>query len=413
MLPGIETGVSDAQSAGRELKVQAVLTGRLVQRGDNLSISVELVNVSDNSHLWGEEYNRKLADLLSIQGEITRDVSDKLRRKLSGEDEKRLAKRNTTNPEAYQLYLKGHYYSSLFTKEGINKGTELINQALALDPNYASAYEGLAYALCAYGDLVVAPSEVMPKARKAAKKALELDDTLAEAHGDLAYINLVYDFDWSAAEKEFRRAIELKPTSAFAHEYYGWYLVAVGRSDEAIEEGKRGLEMDPLSIEANYVAGLTFYQAHRYDLAIDQLRKTLDMDPNYWPARVNLGLAYERKGEVSQAVAEFEKARTIDSSMLWPSAELSYAYAVSGKKDKANQVLKELQDASGKGYVPAFYSAMVHIGLGEKEKAIASLEKAYADRSFFISFIKVDPELDSLRSEPRFQDLVRRMGLSL
>jgi len=401
----------DAQSAGRELKVQAVLTGRVVQRGDNLSLSVELVDVAKNSHLWGEEFNRKLADLLAIQDDITRDVSEKLRRKLSGEDEKRLAKHNTTNPEAYQLYLKGRYFSSKYTKEGYDKGTQYFHQAIDLDPNYALAYEGLSYAYWVEDDLFVAPNEAMPKAREAAKKALELDDALPEAHTDLGIVELTYDFDWSAAEREFRRAIDLRPNYALAHEYFGWYLVSVGRLEEGVEEGKRAVELDPLSLDANATTGQSLFLAHRYDQAVDQLTKGLDMDPNYWLARLCLGEAYEGEGDLSRAAAEFQQAEKEEPTVHWPLAALGYAYAVTGKKDEAKQILKELQRLSTAGYVAAYYPALVYAGLGEKEQALASLEKAFADRSAFMTFIKGDPELDSLRSEPRFQDLVRRMGL--
>ncbi len=403
----------DAQAAGRELKVQAVLAGRVVQRGDGLSISLELVDVENNSHLWGEEYSRKLADLLAIQGDITRDISDKLRRRLSGEKEKRLAKRNTTNPEAYQLYLKGRYYAEKLTKEGVNKGIEYFHQAIDLDPNYALAYDGLSYAYAvASVDLFFSPREAMPKASEAAKKALELDDNLPEAHTEMGIVNFGYEFDWSAAERELRRAIELRPSYAPAHEYYGWYLVSVGRFDEGIEESKRARELDPLSIETNTFVGQNFYFAHRYDQVIDQLRKTLDMDPTYWYARMLLGLAYEAKGDLSPAVAELQKARKIETSIPWLLAELGHAYAVSGKKREAEQVLNELKDWSKRSYVPAYGIAEVYVGLGEKEQALASLEKAYADRSMLLTFLKVDPEFDSLHSAPGFKDLVRRVGLT-
>jgi len=218
----------DPQTAGRDLKVQAVLTGRVVQRGDGLFISVELVDVKNNSHIWGEEYSRKLAEILPMQGEITRDISDKLRRKLTGEDEKRLAKRSTTNPDAYQFYLKGRYFAEKLSKEGLEKGIDYFHRAIDLDPNFALAYDGLAYAYATSDDFFLPPREAMPKAREAAKKALELDDTLPEAHTEMGIIDFWYEFDWSGAEREFRRAIELKPNYAHAHEYYGWYLVSAG-----------------------------------------------------------------------------------------------------------------------------------------------------------------------------------------
>jgi serine/threonine-protein kinase len=313
----------DPQAAGRDLKVQAVLTGRVVQRGDGLSISVELVDVKNNSHIWGEEYSRKLAEILPMQGEITRDISDKLRRKLTGEDEKRLAKRSTTNPEAYQFYLKGRYLAEKLSKEGLEKGIDYLHRAIDMDPNFALAYDGLAYAYATSNDFFLPPHEAMPKAREAAKKALELDDTLAEAHTEMGMIDFMYEFDWSAAEREFRRAIELKPNYGHAHEYYGWYLVSAGRYGEGIEESKRARELDALSLETNAMAGQNFYFAHQYDLAIDTFRKTLDMEPNYWIARTLLGASYETKGDFSRAVAECEKGRKIETSTsglipAWP-----------------------------------------------------------------------------------------------
>ena len=401
----------DPQAAGRDLKVQAVLTGRVVQRGDGLSISVELVDVKNNSHIWGEEYSRKLAEILPMQGEITRDISDKLRRKLTGEDEKRLAKRYTTNPEAYQFYLKGRYLAEKLSKEGLEKGIDYFHRAIDLDPNFALAYDGLAYTYATSNDFFLPPREVMPKAKEAARKALELDDTLAEAHTEMGMIDFMYEFDWSAAEREFRRAIELKPNYGHAHEYYGWYLVSAGRYEEGIEESKRARELDALSLETNAMAGQNFYFAHQYDLAIDTFRKTLDMEPNYWIARTLLGSSYEAKGDFPRALAECEKGRKIETSIPLALSLLGHAYAVSGKKREAEQALKELKDWSKQSYVPAYNFAEVYIGLGEKEQALASLEKAYADRSIYLTFLKVDPQFDSLHSDPRYKDLLRRVGL--
>jgi TolB-like protein/Tfp pilus assembly protein PilF len=401
----------DPQTAGRDLKVQAVLTGRVVQRGDGLFISVELVDVKNNSHIWGEEYSRKLAEILPMQGEITRDISDKLRRKLTGEEEKRLAKRSTTNPDAYQLYLKGRYLAEKLSKEGLEKGIDYFHRAIDLDPNFALAYDGLAYAYATSDDFFLPPREAMPKAREAAKKALELDDTLAEAHTEMGMIDFMYEFDWGAAEREFRRAIELKPNYAHAHEYYGWFLVSAGRFEEGIEESKRAKELDALSPETNAMAGQNFYFARQYDLAIDTFRKTLDMEPNYWIARTLLGSSYEAKGDFPRAVAECEKGRKIETSIPLALSLLGHAYAVSGKKREAEQALKKLKDWSKQSYVPAYNFAEVYIGLGEKEQALASLEKAYADRSSYLTFLKVDPQFDSLRSDPRYKDLLRRVGL--
>jgi serine/threonine protein kinase/tetratricopeptide (TPR) repeat protein len=403
---------TDPQTAGRELKVQAVLSGRVVQRGDALSISVELVDVAKNSHIWGEEYNRKLADVLAIQEGITRDISDKLRRKLSGEVEKRLAKRSTANPEAYRLYLQGRYYSEKFTKDGLAKGIDYFHQAIDLDPNYALAYTGLSFAYSdGQDDFFAAPRESMPKATEAAKKALELDETLPEAHFEMGKIHYWYDFDWSAAEQELKRAVQLGPNYAQAHAYYGWYLVSVGRFAEGIEESKRAEQLDPLSIENTTIVGQNLYFARHYDQAIDRLRTTLDMDPNYWLARVFLGLAYEADGDLPRALAECQQASKIQTDIVWPLAELGHVSARSGKKHEAEEILRQIRDRSKQSYVPAYNLAEVYVGLGEKEQALALLEKAYADRSMFLTFLKIDPQLDSLHSEPSFKDLLRRVGL--
>jgi eukaryotic-like serine/threonine-protein kinase len=402
----------DAQAAGHELRVQAVLVGRIIQRGNDLSIDAELVNVENNSHIWGATYNRKLADLLAIQQEITKDISDELRRQLSGEDEKQLATRQTTNPEAYQLYLKGRYFADKLTKEGLNKGIEYFHQAIEVDPNYALAYEGLSYAYYNSNDFFLTPQESMPKAREAASKALQLDDTLAEAHADMGMILFWYDYDWNAADRELRRAIELKPNSADAHADYGWELTLVGRVNAGVAESKRAVELDPLSVEVNETAGQNLYFAHQYDQAIEQLSKTLEMDPNYWVARMFLGAAYGAKGDPARAVAECKKARETEPSIPWPLAELGHAYALAGRKGDAENVLRELERWSKRSYVPAYNVAEVYIGLGDKDKALAMLEKAYADRSMALTFVTADQEFASLHSDPRFRDLVRHIGLS-
>ena len=401
----------DAQAVGRELKVQAVLVGRVIQRGNSLSIEVELINVGKNSHMWGNVYDRNMADLLATQQEITKGISGELRRKLSVSDEQRLAKRQTMHPEAYPLYLKGRYFAEKLTEMDVNKGIEYFHQAIGVDPNYALAYEGLSYAYYTSNDFFATPQQSMPRAREAASKALELDETLAEAHIDMAIVHFWYDYDWKAAEREFQRALELKPDSADAHAYYGWELVSLGRFDEGVAESKRAVELDPLSVEVGETAGQNFYYAHQYDLAIEQLAKTLDLDPHYWLARMMLGLAYKAKGDFPRAVAEGEKAREDESSIAWPLAELGHTYAVSGRKDEAEKILHELESRSKTRYVPAYHFAEIRLGLGNKEQAVTMLEKACADRSMLLTFVTSDPEFNSLRSDPRFKDVVRRVGL--
>jgi tetratricopeptide (TPR) repeat protein len=274
------------------------------------------------------------------------------------------------------------------------------------------AYEGLSYAYYNSDDFFMTPQESMPKAREAAKKALELDDTLAEAHTDMGTIHFWYYYDWSAAEQEFKRAIELKPNSADAHVWYGWELVSVGRVDEGIAESKRAVALDPLSVEVNGLAGQNLYYARQYDQAIEQLRKTLDMDPDFWLARMFLGLAYEAKGDLARAVAECEKTRATETTVPWPLAELGHAYALAGRKGDAENALKELAAWSRRSYVPAYNFAELYIGLGEKEQALAMLEKAHADRSMLLTFLMDDHEFESLHSAPRFVNVARDIGLS-
>jgi len=402
----------DPREVGHNLHVAVVLQGKVTKFGDALRLKVDLVNATDGTELWGEEYNPKMADILGAQADISQKIAVKLRLRLTEDEEKRLAKTATENPEAYRLYLRGRYYAEKFTKEGVKKGIEYFRQAIDLDPNYALAYDGLAFAYSdGDDDFFLSPHDSMPRASEAAKKALELDDTLSEAHLEMGKIHYWYDFDWNAAEKELRRAVELGPEYASAHAYYGWYLISVGRTQEGIEESKRALELDPLSTETDTVVGQNFYCARQYDMAIDTLRKTLDMDPNYWLARMYLGLSYEAKGDLAGALADLQRANEIQTIIPWPSAELGHAFGVSGKKAKAEEILKQLKERSKQSYVPAYGFAVIYIGLGDKEQALASLEKAFADRSMLMTFIKVDPELDSLHSDPRFKDLVRRAGL--
>ena len=401
----------DPRTVGHDLHVAAVLQGKVTKFGDVLRIRVDLVNSKDGTELWGAEYNPKMADILATQADISREIVAKLRLRLTGEGEKRLTKAAAENPEAYQLYLKGRYFAEKLTKDDVDKGIKYFHQAIDLDPNYALAYEGLSYAYYTGDDLFLSPLESMPKSDEAAKKALQLDDTLAEAHTDMAIVHFWYDYDWNAADGEFRRAIELRPNYAHAHEYYGWQLISVGRTEEGIKESKRALELDPLSTEVGANVGGNFYFAHQYGTAIEQLRKTLEMDPNYWLARMFLGSSYEASGDLPRAIAECERARETETTILWPLAELAHAYAASGRKHEAEEILKQLKDRSKQSYVPGYNFAEIYIGLGDKEQALAFLEKAYADRSMLLTFLKVDPQFDSLHSEPRFKDLLRRVGL--
>jgi len=401
----------DPQEIGRKLGVRAVLTGRLTQHGDMVNIQTELSDVDQDAQLWGEQYNRRMADILAVQEEITSEISEKLRLKLSGEEKKKLTKRYTENPEAYQLYLKGVYHTAKFSTEELNIGYSYLNQAIAVDPNYALAYHGLAYYYYLVVDWTMSNHEAMPKAKAAAQKAIEIDDTLALAHADLGEVYWYYDWNWAAAEKELKRAIELDPNEALTYETYGWYLVTMGRIDEGIAEGKRSQQLDPLSAEHTSVLGWDLYLAHRYDEAIEQERKAIELEPDYWPGHSLRGHAYAQKGLWREAIASFQRAISIEHVIAEPLIGLGRVYAVSGKEEEARKVLAELNDKSKHPYVSSYLLATLYAGLANKDQAFASLERAYLDRSWYLTQLKFDPELDPLRSDPRFADLVRRVGL--
>ncbi len=401
----------DPEKAGRDLKVRAVLTGRVAQRGDTLTIQAELVDVANDSQLWGEQYNRKVADILRVQVEMSKEISEKLRLRLTGEEEKRLTRRYTENTEAYQLYLKGRYYWNKRTPEGIKTAIDYFQQAIEKDPNYALAFAGLADAYVVPAN-PQPPREKMPKAKAAAVKALELDDTLAEAHTSLGRVLTVYDWDWSGADKEFKRAIDLNPRYSVAHQWYGGYLSAMGRFREAIAERKRGQELDPLSLIINDELGDAFFSARDYDQAIVQWKKTLELDPNFPLPYASIPAAYEQKGMQEEAVAGFRKGITLTrgTDRSRSMAGLGFAYGMSGKKAEARRVLSELKQLSGQEYVPAYDIALIYAGLGDKDQAFAWLDKAYEEHAFDLVWANAEPRFDSLRSDPRFQDILRRMN---
>jgi tetratricopeptide (TPR) repeat protein len=387
-----------------------VLVGRITQRGDSLSVNAELVNTDDNSELWGDVYNRKLADVLAVQQDIVAQIAGKLRAKLSSAQKTEMARGQTENPEAYQLYLKGRYYAGKFDAENLKKGYAYFQQAIALDPNYALAYDGLAYYYELVEDLYFPVDEVMPKAKAAARKALEIDDSIAESHVEMGAIDTMYDFDWAGAEREFKRAIELNPNYAPAHEYYSWYLIAVGRASEAVAESRRAEKLDPLSTEISSFVGWWLYYARRYDEAVPQVNRCLDLDPNYANCHWILGQTYEQQGRFPEAIAAEAKALKIDPGWSWAAAESARAYALSGRHAEAQRGLDDLLALSKRSLVPKYSLATVYAALGDKSRALDELEQAYAEHSFFFDFLKSDPQMDSLRSEPRFQELLRRMN---
>jgi TolB-like protein/Tfp pilus assembly protein PilF len=403
---------TDAKTIGKELNVQAILNGRVVQRGDQITLSLELVDVSTENVLWSQQYNRKQSDLVTLQGEIAHDVSSKLKSKLSGADVAKVEKNYTANPEAYELYLKGRFQWNKRTSESLKQAVEFYQQAIEKDPNYAAAYSGLAetYVLfTAYG--VASAKDSMPQAKAAATRALELDDSLAEAYAALGrYLNY-YEWDRIGAEKAFRRAIELNPNYATAHDWLGGENLALRkRFDEALVSQRRAEELDPLSSSISADVGWTLFFARRYDEAIAQLNRTLSLDPNFYVARANLCWAYSAKGMHREAIAECRKARELnDDSFI--KGYLALVLARSGQREEARKLLDELKLESTRRYVTSYGVALAYIGLNKKEEALVWLEKEVAERGYWAGVYAVAPELDDLRSEPRFKEMLKRMNL--
>jgi TolB-like protein/Tfp pilus assembly protein PilF len=408
----------DPQGVGRELHMDAVLTGRVAEHGNELDVETELVNVATGAQLWGERYDRSMNDAAQLQATITTEVASQLRLRLSGSERDSIGKVGTRDPEAYELYLKGIYFADKWAQGDLKATIEDFRQAIDRDPNYAAAYTGLSVAyLSAHIDGALSPEESMPKAKEAARKALALDESLADAHVAMAYVDWDYDYDWSGADKEFKRGIALAPRTGVVFyntdvlTNYCQDLTTAGYLEQGIEERRRGLERERLSFLANEVLGRSLYYARRYDEAAKQLRAAVEMEPNYWLSHMVLGMTYEQRGDLAGALEELQKANKLESEMPWPLAQLGYLYARLGRKSEAEQVLQELTRRSEGRYVSPYFFATVYVGLGRKEQALTSLEKGYADHSMFMTLTIDDPELDPLRSEPRFLALLRQMGV--
>jgi len=404
----------DPRQVGRELGAATVLTGKVRQMQDALSVQVDLLDTATGAQIWGARYDRKIADLVAIKQAIAQEVTAKLKLKLSGEEQRRLVKRDSTNAEAYQFYLRGRYFWNKRTSDGIKQAIEHFQQSVERDPNFALGYVGLAdsYTGLTFYNFA-APHEAMPKAKESAIKALTLDDTLAEAHATLAHILINYDWNSSAAEKEFKRSIELNPEYATAHQWYAiHFLTATGRLEEAVQEMKKALELDPASLVMNTFMGATLSYTGRYDEAIDQCRRTIQMDPNFAVAHWHLGLAYEQKQLLDEAIEEFRKAISLSGGSPLMKAALARAYAKAQKTHEANEMLNELNELAKRQYASAYELATIYVALGNNEEAFQLLAKAYAEHSFHLVNLNVSPHFKSVRSDPRFQDLVQRLGLS-
>ena len=402
----------DPQTVARELGVRAVFTATIRMSGDNLLISAELIDAKENRLLWGQQYNHRLSDALTVQQEISRNISEKLRLNLSGTEERLLARHHTESGDAYQEYLKGQFWLNRRNEEGFQKAIEFFNRAVEKDPGYALAYAGLADCYALLGTYaLVEPGVGFPKAKAAAMRALALDQQLAEAHTSLGNILTSYEWDFAGAENEFKRAISLNANYATAHQWYAEHLQAMGRYDEAIAEIKRAQELDPLSLIISAVSGRIYYCSRRYDQAIDQLNKTLQMEKQFGPASAFLAQTYAMKGMHEQAIATGQVPVKSAPGVSVYLTILGTAYATAGKRRESESVLDELRDLSKRQYVQPSYIAMLYSGLGDRDQAFDWLEKAYNIRDDRLLFVMTDPLMDDLRSDPRFQNLAHRMGL--
>jgi TolB-like protein/Tfp pilus assembly protein PilF len=404
----------DLPQIAKRLGVSNILEGSVQKTADRVHVTVKLLNAASDAHLWAETYDRNLTDVFAAESDIAKMIADTLRAKLSGSEQQAIAVRPTENAEAHQLYLRGRYFWNKRTGADFKKAIGYFNQAIDKDPNYALAYAGLADAyvlLSAYAE--ASPKESLPQAKAAAAKALELDSTLGEAHTTLANALVAYDLNFAEANREFQRAIELNPNYATAHQWYAETgLVPLGQFEKAIAEVKRALELDPLSIVINADVGTVLTNARRYDHAIEQLRKTMEMDPGFYYVHWTLGNALELKGLTEEAIAEYKEAIALNDDPL-PRALLGHLYAKIGRENEALAILKqlrELRESSKQRYISPYNLALIHIGLDQKNEAIQLLEETYEDRDGYnIAFIKVEPMLDPLRGDPRFEALAKKV----
>jgi len=402
----------DISEIGKKLDVKVVLEGSVQKSGNRIRITVQLINVEDESLIWSEQYNRELDDVFVIQDDITLAIVDKLRINLLGGERAKLLKRYTENAEAYELYLKGRYFWDRRTHEAMKKGIEFFKSAIEIDPKFALAYTGIADCYASIGWYSMIPKEIAyEKAKEAAEKAIEIDDTVSEAHVSLANVKTLYYWDWEGADKAFRRALELNPSNAEAHHQYAHLLTMRGQLEEGVTEMKRALELEPLSAVINSCLGQNLYFARKYDAAIEQLQKAIEMDPNLGDPYGWLGKAYLQKGMLEQAKEMLQKGTTAPRIKTRMLGALGYAYVVEGKKYEAQNILQQLRKLSEEQYVDPCYPAWVYAGLGEKEIAFEWLDKAFEEKSNWMIMLKPDPFFEGLHSDPRFKILLKKMGL--
>ena len=401
----------DPHEVGHILRVRAVMVGRVLQLGEHLVVSAELVDVQDGSRIWGEQYHRRSSDIFSLQEELAWEISEKLRPKLSGKQKEKLTKRSTDNRDAYEFYLRGRYAWSKRTNEELRKGAEYFGQAIAKDANYSLAYAGMADCLLLLGLFGAdSPREIMPRAKAAAMKAIQLDGTLGEAYASLAQIKLIYDWDWAGAQADFYQALRLSPSYPTAHQWHGEYMASLGLFDQGLGELNKARDLDPFSLIINTNLGLTCYWARRYDLAIGQLERAIELDPNFVRAHLHLGMVYERKLMYGEAIAELQKARSINENS-WTLAGLGHAYASFGEVAQAKRVLTQLLELSRSQYVSCATIAVIYAGFKDQaDLTMEWLEKAYEERSGLLIWLKVWPIFDNLRLDTRFVRLLRQIG---
>ncbi|HMC22336.1 MAG TPA: winged helix-turn-helix domain-containing protein [Thermoanaerobaculia bacterium] len=404
----------DPREVAHDLGVGAVLVGRIQQRGHDLIIRTELVDGMTGDQLWGEQYHRRLEDLFAIEEEISREISDKLSVKLSAADRLKLATRYTDDLEAYQLYLRGRYFWNKRPQEGFMRGLDYFQKAIERDPLYALAYSGLADAyavLGAWESGAMAPREAMPKAKKAAEEALRLDESLAEAHASLGYVKLHYDWDWAGSENGFRRSLELKPNYGDAHHWFSHHWMAMGRKEESLEESHRAIESDPLDPMFNIHLAWHHLLSREYDEAVEQCRTTEEIHSDYIWAPFFMGLAFEQKGNPREAVNQFERAVALLAGNAVMLAGLGHAYALVGRKAEARDVLAKLIELADRRHVSSYEIAVIYVGLGQIDDAFAWLQRAVGDRSSWLAYLKVEPRLDPIRSDLRFDELMAQVGI--
>jgi TolB-like protein/Tfp pilus assembly protein PilF len=415
------TSVMNYKSAGkalrdiaRELDVTWVVEGTVLQSGGRVRISVRLIEGATEKHLWAETYEKDMRDVLALQSEVAGDISREIRVKLTPPEKAKLAQSRTVNPEAYQDYLRGRYFWNKRTGEALKKAREYFEQAIEKDPSYAPAHSGLADAYALMGSSgydVMPPREAMPRAKAAAGQALEIDDTLAEAHAALGYVKLAYDWDLLGAEQELARAIELKPNYAIAHQWQGELLMARSSPDEATIAFRRALELDPLSVPCNLGLGWSYYFSRTYDLAIEQFRRTLEIAPGVPMALYGLGLSYHHKNQHREGLSEFQKAYVSSGGEVAAVMFMGVTHALAGRKKAAEKELAKLAVLAKQNYVPAVYSAFIYVALNDLDRAFESLQKACEERSSYLIFLNVQPFFEKVRADPRYRDLSSRLKL--